>query len=57
MMDKVFIDMKVFNPLETVLLYHLEGEYQMVDYILTNHQILCSPKFHTHTQHMVLVQN
>jgi hypothetical protein len=48
-MDEVLIEMKVFNPLEIVLLYHLEGEYQMVVYILTNHQILCSPNFHTRT--------
>jgi len=49
MMDKVLINMQVFNPLEIVLLYHLEGKYYMVDYTLTNHQVLCSPKFHTHT--------
>lgn len=51
MMDKVFIDMKVFNPLEIVLLYPLEGEYWMVDCTLTNHQVFCSPKFHTHTRY------
>lgn len=50
MMDNILIDMKMFNPLEIVLLYHLEGEYWMVDCILTN-QVLCSPKFHTHTRY------